>query len=385
MFKRLIKNRRLCNLLLLLTSVVLTVGVCEVVLRWLDLPKLPNQPIVENKSGDKFLLFGELKFSSGDILYILKYNPSKRFKIVYSDNPRGYFNPDNSIEYFIDADGYRYDGSADYSSYKDKVKLAFLGDSFTFGQGVRYEDTYPMIICKSLNQKLKEKIGKTFECRNFGVGGANIFLEKTSFILDVTGYNPHILILAITLNDVEPVFFSPIDYGDIKFGDRVYRHYEADVFEGANSEDVYKSIRKGKSRILSLIKKIYFRNKLTKATISYYKSLYTPSNSWLQENLNAIIDISQKCRELKIDFIVAIVPMMIGLEAEYPFEKEHAFLRTFLLKNGITFIDLLPAFKGKNSEELRVHETDAHPNEIAHRIIGETLSKELEKMLVSSN
>ena len=79
-------------------------------------------------------------------------------------------------------------------------RIACIGDSFTFGHGVRQEDTYPSQMETVLNRAVG--VGD-FEVLNFGVGGYNT--EQEAILLDekVLPYNPDLVILQYMLNDTE--------------------------------------------------------------------------------------------------------------------------------------------------------------------------------------
>ncbi len=70
-----------------------------------------------------------------------------------------------------------------------------------------------------------------------------------------------------------------------------------------------------------------------------------------------------------------MLPLLVGLEGDYPFDEAHQTMARACKEHKLDFFDLLPAFSGKNSSSLWVHETDRHPNEIAHRIIAKGLIK----------
>ena len=60
---------------------------------------------------------------------------------------------------------------------------------------------------------------------------------------------------------------------------------------------------------------------------------------------------------------------------DYPFTAIHAFVEETCGEIGLPVHDLLPAFQGKRDRELWVHQTDHHPNEIAHEIAARSLEE----------
>ena len=66
-------------------------------------------------------------------------------------------------------------------------------------------------------------------------------------------------------------------------------------------------------------------------------------------------------------------PLLVGLESAYPFDPVHRTLAGFCAGASIPFHDLLPAFRGRRTSELWVHEVDRHPNELAQAIAADAL------------
>ncbi len=86
--------------------------------------------------------------------------------------------------------------------------------------------------------------------------------------------------------------------------------------------------------------------------------------------------LRQMDRELKARharLLVVSWPLLVGLDAGYPFEPVHRTLAGFFAREGIRYQDLLPAFRGRRPADLWVHEVDRHPNERAQAIAADAL------------
>ncbi len=87
------------------------------------------------------------------------------------------------------------------------IRLLFLGDAFTFGEGVHFDDTFAEATARLLPQRLGRENLKVESC-NLGVGGYNtadeVFLLK-SIAPDL---RPDAVILCYVLNDAEPSLFQ---------------------------------------------------------------------------------------------------------------------------------------------------------------------------------
>ena len=85
------------------------------------------------------------------------------------------------------------------------VRVACIGDSITYGAGIKGRDSlaYP--------QQLQQKIGKKYEVVNFGVSGATMLKKgnkpywKTKEYKNAIDFNPNIIILMLGTNDSKPI------------------------------------------------------------------------------------------------------------------------------------------------------------------------------------
>ncbi|HLY73696.1 MAG TPA: GDSL-type esterase/lipase family protein [Planctomycetota bacterium] len=86
----------------------------------------------------------------------------------------------------------------------EKIRVACVGDSITYGDCVqdREKNCYPAV--------LSSLLGKDYDVRNFGVGGATL-LKKGDFpwsahqaFRDATSFNPQIVIIKLGTNDTKP-------------------------------------------------------------------------------------------------------------------------------------------------------------------------------------
>ncbi len=86
----------------------------------------------------------------------------------------------------------------------EPVRVACMGDSITYGHGIadRENDTYPGI--------LKQKLGKKYEVRNFGVCGVTAmdgtdmpYINEQEY-RNALEFNPHLVILMLGTNDTKP-------------------------------------------------------------------------------------------------------------------------------------------------------------------------------------
>jgi len=85
-----------------------------------------------------------------DVLYVNK--PSTSINFTYDGNPRGYFHWDNTVNQTTNSLGFR-GGEFSKDKLENSYRAAFLGDSFTFGEGVYDGDAYPQKFAEIANRE----------------------------------------------------------------------------------------------------------------------------------------------------------------------------------------------------------------------------------------
>ena len=124
----------------------------------------------------------------------LIYRPSGELSYLVHDDFLGWtVGPDRAkadMLYSTDASGIRIPHSdTGLTKHGEKIRIALLGDSYTFGQEVAYEDTWGYVLEKSL--------GPEFQVLNFGVPGYGVDQEFLRFERDVRLWKPRIVMFAI--------------------------------------------------------------------------------------------------------------------------------------------------------------------------------------------
>ncbi len=93
----------------------------------------------------------------------------------------------------------------------NKIKVACVGNSITYGFGIKYRDSL------SYPAQLQRMMGDKFDVRNFGVSGRTLlkkgdhpYWEEKAFV-QVQKWDPNIIILMLGTNDTKPWNWK---YGD---------------------------------------------------------------------------------------------------------------------------------------------------------------------------
>ena len=90
------------------------------------------------------------------------------------------------------------------SMYAEKIKVACIGDSITFGAGVkdRKKNCYPV--------QLQKLLGEKYEVKNFGVSGRTLLKKgdhpiwKEKAYKNALAMNPSIVVIKLGTNDTKP-------------------------------------------------------------------------------------------------------------------------------------------------------------------------------------
>lgn len=227
-------------------------------------------------------------------------------------------------------------------------RIVMLGDSLTFGWGVRVEDTPSKLLEAKLNSRIG---GKKFEVINAGVGNYNSSMEVNAFMKNWSALKPDLVILNYFINDAEP---TP-------------RRRENSLLE-RSAAAVY--IAAG----IDKLKRQYFGKSDWR---SYYSGLYSDNAEAWAANKQAIIDLITYCKTNNIKLLIANYPELHELNP-YPFKHVTAAVKSIANSANVPFVDLLTGVKDFAPETLWVSPTDAHPNKKAN----EVLANEIEQSLV---
>ena len=283
---------------------------------------------------------------------LLVYRPHATFASVYdpAGDRRKYFGPDGRVEYRINAFGLR-GPEIPPEKTPGSFCVLCLGDSFTFGEGVREEDTYAARL-----QKLLMATGgyPQVEVINAGVQAYGTPEEVAFYAIQGYQFKPDVVVLAFVLNDATD-FAETIRQNDARIKDTPLSW---------------------PARVSKLWETVERRRRATRLQDEFFETTRRSFRGpgW-QECKRLLTELSQRGRTEHFRLVVMLFPYLYGLDGTYPLEDLHALVRSACQDAGCDFIDLLDVYRGRPSESLWVHPTDQHPNEIAHRLAAERLAE----------
>ena len=252
-------------------------------------------------------------------------------------------------------------------------KAALIGDSFTFGEGVIEEDTLGYLLGKKFQK---------YNFLNFGDSGADV-ARVHKFFMYILEHRKDIknILYFYNINDAlmsEKIAAEQseiIDFQNLKwFGERRINSPLSSVL---SMSAIYRRL----NRVLILRME-------SKRTIQNYLDMYNRdlNRARLEKTVGLLIDMSNAAKEKKVRFSIVMYPLLYkDLTGNYPFDDIHALLGEICRRNGISFIDLEPAFENHDSfKEFVVHRLDYHPNGLANALVVDYLYRADIKTAISN-
>jgi hypothetical protein len=259
------------------------------------------------------------------------------------------FRPENSA-------GYR-----DFEHPKKKPpgvhRAVFVGDSFTYGAGVLFEDAFPRRVARGLTTDRNEP----WEAVVLAIPGIDTEREAAIVREEAFAYEPDLLFVAYVLNDA--------------FGREADEQRRAVAWQEEQKGAQGPPRWWRRSALLSLVKDRLDATTQNRARIRNYRALYQDDHPGYRSVLRGMKEIATLAQEHRVPLIVAVFPLFGNpMDRGYPFEAVHQKLASDFRSLPIMYLDLLPFYRGLDWKLLVVEGgADEHPNEIAHRIAAEAL------------
>lgn len=243
-------------------------------------------------------------------------------------------------------------------------RIMFIGDSVTEGWGVQFQKSFTQLLTNMLNDM---KDGRTHEAIVCAQWGANTQLEFNLFINRCQAFNPDLIIIAYTIDDVEPPMQSKIKQNFIN-SIKIRKPGGSLLWLYTNSA-TYRFF---------YLKKEYFR--IMSNWNKWLDRCYSDSR-WFKRMCSIMKQFKKMSEENNTRLLVVSIPFFgFPLDNRHPFKKYYLKTHEMLRKHGIEVFDTLPYFDGKDYLTLQVHPGhDSHPNEQGHQILAKAIFDHLKK------
>jgi len=244
------------------------------------------------------------------------------------------------------------------------TRIAFIGDSYTYGEMVEWDQIFPTRTGNYLRHRYP---GKAIEVFNFGVCASNIFDNLERIKTDVLKYDPDIIVFAFVLND----FCTPFD--TITF-----------INSYACEENKYE--------VFAHLEKFSALARFTDWTIFQFfgeqKNLHlTWLNQSFQEKTNdQFPDMVRALNELtgliaQRQGMVLFFPYFASPQEEHLAYYQHGrqLVNRACNRSGIPFLEIWERLKFKRYSSWWATPLNHHPNAAAHDIIARWVAEVIQK------
>jgi lysophospholipase L1-like esterase len=256
----------------------------------------------------------------------------------------------------------------------DTVRIAAVGDSFTFGAGVSFEAAWPAQLERALAARAETLPGAPRpEVVNLGVPGYHAkdlawWVRGKALPLE-----PHWVLYGFFLNDVFSAELSELD------PDRAVIDLVA-LNERASGEPTGLA---RVSRFVDWMRKRDAGAELSALVHESYNEGFADGSPQWEAFARYLADMAESTRDAGMPLAVVLFPEIAGTAGAYPFEEVHRKVRALCDELGLPTVDVLDAWRGIPHHELWVHPTDHHPNERASRLAAEWIDAQLGERLLA--
>lgn len=266
----------------------------------------------------------------------------------------------------------------------DGERVLILGDSFSEGLGVEYEDGFPHQL-----QELLSADGAKIEVLTGGVSSYSPRFEYRQLVQFIAGgYTTNVVVLMLDITDVH-------DEGSVYFDWTGYSEAERQSSRLEQQRQIELALQLESELGNLLYPRLLGRIRKEDASPPLYES--SPRLRWTeQEDIRArpwvdfgikicsvfVRRIEQLCRKEAVDFYLGIYPHPTQLSGDHCIDSEYRQIyRDFARRHQIELIDLFPTFCELESWPEFFIEGDVHWNARGHQLVASRLFERLRTSL----
>jgi len=260
----------------------------------------------------------------------------------------------HALEFRYNSQGFR---GPEFPARRPGVRrLVVVGDSFTEGQGAREADTY----VRQLEALLNAREPGSWEVLNLGWRALDFPKLRETFDTALA-QRPDVALFGMVLNDGER-------------SDAFDRQWPA-LNDWIMVRRPPESASLLRPRLLTFVRDRFETYRIARDTTRWYRDMYGPANAdgW-QRTRDDLRGLQQAARDHGVPMMVALWPLLVDLDKDYPFADVHEKIGRVCERAGIPYQDLLPVLRGRPTPSLWAHPSDWHPNAEAHRLVAEALA-----------
>jgi lysophospholipase L1-like esterase len=252
----------------------------------------------------------------------------------------------------------------------DRLRILFLGDSFTFGLGVDdAADTFPEIMEKELNATCDELGVAGVDVLNGGLPGSltRRWLQVWNDVAE--RFDPDVVISVFFLRDGT----------DLRTKEDFFEPLRREILARNARSWLYRS-----SYVYRILRDRSDRQEVSRRYVRRFLDAYGPDRAenrqWRLAQRN-LLELRALAAERSTKFGLVIFPVLADLGEGYPFEPILDEIERFASTHDLETLNLMAAFRGRSASRLWVSAWNQHPNEEAHAIVAESLLPFVRKLL----
>jgi len=291
------------------------------------------------------------------------YYQFNKYSQVYYTNPRGYYNivgmHDSGFLYGLaykqSEEGFRLplsQAAAGEKTGRRIPSILILGDSFTYGRGVRYKDLYATRLQKKLDAD-----GEGERILNCATENSDLQEIIETYETQASRHKFKVVVYGFVLND----------FGLVSGGREIVGSDFIDQNNGGNSWNRFRAM----SAVVNYVFHTLDRIRLSHRTARAYLDAFRGENA--KTHFKKLNDLNEKVKADGGRLVIVVFPLLYNF-SDYPFKEIHKKIRSFCAERDIAMLDLFAPFSRHRSRQLWAAPTDHHPNEIAHQIAAKELA-----------
>ena len=342
---------------------------------------VPSLFFPQNLRGEKVI--GDSFFYWDEVLGF-SYTPSSKWRFSH---------PEYNVEYTINKEGFRDRKKHPVPKPDSTLRVLLVGDSFTFGQAVPYNQIWPVLVERHLKKKGYDQI----DLVKAGIQGMDTRSEFLLIQRLLKKYDCDVVVVGFLINDLYTNSLYGIDdLGEISNGaSKNVKEQSKESWNRSMKKVFIENDEKQNFHLLTLAKRLALSSdelycKLYMATPNRGEWFNMPlsETSKKQVEVTEIIfnKIAEYCRSLNTKLIVFSIPQQFQVLYNsksqdidvYLYDKHFA---KFATENGFDWIASLRGFKEQRFDEDLFYRHDGHLNQKGNEAAAEIFIQEILPLL----
>ncbi len=228
-------------------------------------------------------------------------------------------------------------------------RIAFVGDSFAYGWGIKdIANRFPDIIQARFDKKQPDQT----EVMNVAKPGWGTEKQIAPIKDMIDRYGVDEIVLCYVPNDIEKLLPTDESFNPTKPPTSGFFNLDSSCL----MDYLYRRVW-----LPSIPTVRVYHDWLAKG--------YTDPQIWSQQQ-QQLENIIQYCRQRDVTLRIALLPFIMTGGQEYDAPSLHRSLTNFFIDKKVDVLDLLPTISNIDAQSLVVNKLDSHPNEKAHAIFA---------------